>query len=229
MSQAGAGCRRLACCGASVVGYARRESGVLVPEPRCRGAGAACAESCTQAMRLSVGTVRTCGAGSGEASSAAATSSSYQRSVSREAPSGSTASSSHQQPISREAPSVASASSFHQQPVTREVSSDAAALAVKEGPEGQVRSLSPASDITVYDSDDSGASIFGLRSMHHQVACSEDEDALSPASQYRNDERASEERRRVADWRKTNLVEREETLPSSSLLSRRLMQEVDVR
>jgi hypothetical protein len=63
-----------------------------------------------------------------------------------------------------------------------------------------------ASDITILDSDESQASIFGLRSALHEV---EDEDELSEASSQDNDEKAVAERDSVKDWRADNFLQYE--------------------
>ena len=97
--------------------------------------------------------------------------------------------------------------SSHQQPGVREGSPDVAASPNKEEPAAQLRSPLQASDVSVFDSDKSGASIFGLRNMVHLVTRSDDE---SEGSQDQEAERAGEERRTFAVWRKTNLVERDE-------------------
>jgi hypothetical protein len=63
--------------------------------------------------------------------------------------------------------------------------------------------LSDASEFTVLDSDESGASIFGLRSAIHEV---EEGDELSDASSQGDDEMAVADRERVNRWRKDNLL-----------------------
>ena len=59
------------------------------------------------------------------------------------------------------------------------------------------------SEVTVHDSDESGASIFGLRRALHEV---EEGDELSDSSSQGNDEMAVAERERVYRWRTDNLL-----------------------
>jgi hypothetical protein len=61
-----------------------------------------------------------------------------------------------------------------------------------------------ASEVTVFDSDESGASIFGLRSALHEV---EEDDELSDASSQGDDRRAMAEKERVTRWRTDNLLQ----------------------
>jgi hypothetical protein len=59
------------------------------------------------------------------------------------------------------------------------------------------------SEVTIHDSDESGASIFGLRRALHEV---EEGDELSDSSSQGNDEMAVAERERVYRWRTDNLL-----------------------
>jgi len=61
-----------------------------------------------------------------------------------------------------------------------------------------------ASEITLLDSDESGASIFGLRRALHEV---EEGDELSDVSSRDDDERAVAEKERVNKWRAENLLQ----------------------
>ena len=61
-----------------------------------------------------------------------------------------------------------------------------------------------ASEITVLDSDESQASVFGLRSALHEL---EEDDELSGASSHDEDDRALAERDRVTSWRTQNLFQ----------------------
>ena len=57
------------------------------------------------------------------------------------------------------------------------------------------------SEVTIHDSDESGASIFGLRRALHEV---EEGDELSDSSSQGNDEMAVAERKSVYRWRTDN-------------------------
>ena len=59
------------------------------------------------------------------------------------------------------------------------------------------------SEFTVLSSDESGASIFGLRGALHEV---EEDDELSESSSQGNGEMAVAEKERVSKWRTDNLL-----------------------
>ena len=88
-------------------------------------------------------------------------------------------------------------------------SSSAGGNPVKHDPEGETLKVTQSSklidsDSTAHSSDESGASLFGLRSALHEM---EEDDELSNASSQGEDERAMAEKERVCRWRTSNLLE----------------------